>query len=189
MELSTAIKGRRSIRRFKPDKVSKQIIQDILDIALWAPSAMNKQDWRFVVVQGQKKDDFLKISAGAYVDFKPMLEKNFKDKPKVMEHMKSFFETYGGAPVIILAYAGKLPDGQNDVWSVSLACQNIMLAAYEAGLGTVWTDGVVFFKEKEINELMGIKDRKLVCVIPVGYPAEEPKAAPRGEGRVQWMGF
>jgi nitroreductase len=189
MELSKVIKGRRSVRRFKSDPIPRNVLEGILDLALWAPSAMNRQDWYFVVVQGQKKEEFLKLSAGAFEHFKPMLEKNFKDKPKIMEGMKVFFETYGGAPVVIMAYAGKLPTGQDDVWSVSLAVQNLMLAAYGAGLGTVWTDGVVFVKEKEINELMEIKDRKLVCVIPIGYPAEEPKAPPRREGRIQWAGF
>ena len=189
MELSKIIKERRSVRRFKADPLPQNVLQGILDLALWAPSAMNKQDWYFLVVQGQKKEEFLKISASAFEHFKPMLEKNFKDKPKIIEGMKVFFETYGCAPVIIMAYAGKLPNGQDDVWSVSLAVQNLMLAAYEAGLGTVWTDGVVFVKEKEINDLMMIKDRKLVCVIPLGYPAEEPKTPPRREGRIQWVGF
>jgi nitroreductase len=189
MELSEVIKGRRSVRKFKPDPVNRSIIENVLELALWAPSAMNRQDWQFVVVQGPMKEEFLKISASAFDQFKPMLEKTFKDKPKIVEGMKSFFETYGGAPIIILAYAGKLPNGQDDVWSISLAVQNLMLAAYEAGLGTAWTDGVVFAKEKEINDLLGIQGKKLVCVIPLGYPAEEPKKPPRREGAIQWIGF
>ena len=189
MELSEVIKGRRSVRKFKPDPVNRSIIENVLELALWAPSAMNRQDWQFVVVQGPMKEEFLKISASAFDQFKPMLEKTFKDKPKIIGGMKSFFETYGGAPNIILAYAGKLPNGQDDVWSISLAVQNLMLAAYEAGLGTAWTDGVVFAKEKEINDLLGIQGKKLVCVIPLGYPSEEPKKPPRREGAIQWIGF
>ncbi|OPY87570.1 MAG: 5,6-dimethylbenzimidazole synthase [Smithella sp. PtaU1.Bin162] len=189
MRLSEIIKRRRSVRKFKSDPISKDLLEKIMDLATWAPSAMNRQDWHFVILQGSQKDDFLKISTTAFEHFKPVLEKNFKDKPKIIEGMKIFFETYGNAPVIIMAYAGKLPTGQDDVWSVSLAVQNLMLSAYEEGLGTVWTDGVVFTKEKEINDLIGIKDRKLVCVIPIGYPAEEPKAPPRREGRIQWIGF
>ncbi|PKM87977.1 MAG: hypothetical protein CVU87_08505 [Firmicutes bacterium HGW-Firmicutes-12] len=191
MDLTAAIKERRSIRKFKKDPIPKQFLEDILELAIWAPSAMNRQDWHFLVVQGQKKEELLKISASSFQQFfRPKLEKTFKDKPKIIEGMRAFSETYGDAPVIILAYAGKMPDGQqDDVWSTSLAVQNLMMAAYERGLGTVWTDGVVFAKEQEINELMGIVDKKLVCVIPIGYPAETPKVPPRRSERIEWIGF
>ena len=54
MELSEAIKGRRSVRRFRPDPVQRDVIERILELAQWAPSAMNRQDWRFIVVEGEK---------------------------------------------------------------------------------------------------------------------------------------
>jgi nitroreductase len=187
MELSEVIKGRRSVRRFKPEPVPKDVIENILELAQWAPSAMNQQDWRFIVVEGAKKEALLKITATAFDHFKPILEKNFPDKPKVLEASKRFFETYGNAPVIVLAYGGHFPTGQADPYSISLAVQNLLLAAHDAGLGAVWADAAVFFKEKEINELMGMEGRKLVCLIPIGYPDETPKAPPRREGRIQWF--
>jgi nitroreductase len=187
MELSAAIRGRRSIRRFKPDPVPREVIDKILELAQWAPSAMNMQDWRFIVVEGDKKNALLKITATAFDHFRPVLEKNFPDKPKVIEASKRFFETYGGAPVIILAYGGRFPTGQEDHYSISLAVQNLLLAAHDEGLGAVWADAAVFFKEKEISGLMGMEGRKLACLIPVGYPDETPKAPPRREGRVQWL--
>jgi nitroreductase len=188
MELSDAIKGRRSVRRFKPDAVPQDVIAKILDLAVWAPSGMNRQVWHFVVVQGPQKDEFLKISAAAFDEFRPLLEKNFKDKPKIVEGMKRFFDTYGGAPVLVFAYAGKLPNGDDDVCSTAAAVQNLLLAAHEAGLGTVWTDGVII-KEAEINSLLGVEGQKLISVIPLGYPDEVPKAPPRREGKVVWVGF
>lgn len=188
MKLSDAIKGRRSVRRFKPEPVPQNIIADLLDLAMWAPSGMNRQDWYFVVVQGDKKDEFLSISAEAFEEFRPLLEKNFKDKPKIVEGMKTFFNTYGGAPVIVFAYAGKLPNGDDDVCSTTAAAQNLLLAAHSAGLGAVWTDGVLT-KEAAVNQLLGVEDKKLVSVIPIGYPDETPKAPPRRAGRVEWIGF
>ncbi len=189
MEMSEAIRGRRSIRRFKNDPVPKETLEKVLELAQWAPSAMNMQDWRFVVLQGAKKEALLKITGSAFEDFKPTLEKYFKDKPKVIEAGKLFLETLGGAPVVILAYGGKFPNGKEDPYSVSLAVQNLLLAVHEAGLGAVWADAAVFFKEKAINAFMGVEGRKLVCLIPVGYPDESPKAPPRREDRVQWIVF
>lgn len=189
MELSEAIRSRRSIRRFKPDPVPLETLEKIIELAQWAPSAMNRQDWRFILVAGGKKEALLKITATAYESFRPVLEKNFPDNPRVLEASKKFFETYGGAPVIIAAYGGRFPTGKEDPYSISLAVQNLLLAAHDAGLGAVWADAAVFFKEKEINELLGMEGRKLVCLVPVGYPAESPKAPPRKEGRVTWDGF
>ena len=189
MELEEAIKGRRSVRKFKPDPVSKEVIEHLLELAMWAPSGMNRQEWYFVVVQGEKIEEMKKIIAEAFQDFKPRLEKVFADKPKVIEATKQFFETYGGAPVFIFAYCGKSPDGQNwDTNSTAVAVQNLLLAVYEAGLGATWTDGIRS-REKEINEALGIDDKQLLCVLPIGYPDETPRVPPRREGRVEWVGF
>jgi len=189
MELADAVRGRRSIRRFKPDPVSREVLEKILELAQWAPSAMNGQDWRFMVLRDPEKEKLLRISGSAFEDFRPTLEANFKDKPRVIEAAKVFMETLGGAPVVILAYGGKFPDGRDDPYSVALAVQNLLLAAHDAGLGAVWADAAVFFREKEINALLGMEGRKLACIIPVGYPAEAPKAPSRREGRVRWIGF
>ncbi len=188
MELGEAIKGRRSVRRFKSQPVSKEILQKILEAAIWAPSGMNRQEWYFAVVQGEKKEALLKIFGSAFEVFRPNLEKVFADKPKIVEGMKLFFRTYGGAPVLILAYAGKGPSGQWDTHSTACAVQNLLLAAHAEGLGAVWTDGVVA-KETEINAVLGIEGRKLVAAIPIGYPDEVPRVPPRREARVEWIGF
>jgi len=189
MELAEVIKGRRSVRKFKPDPVLKEMLKGILDLAIWAPSGMNRQEWYFVVVQGEKVEEMKKIFADAFQDMKPRLEKVFADKPKIIAATKEFFETYGGAPVFIFAYCGKGPDGKTwDTNSTAVAVQNLQLAVYEAGLGSTWTDGILG-KEKEINEALGIKDKKLACVLPVGYPDEVPRVPPRREGRVEWLGF
>jgi nitroreductase len=188
MELAEAIKGRRSIRKFKPDPVPREILEGILELALWAPSGMNRQEWSFVVVRGEKIEEMKKVFADAFNDIKPRMEKVFAGKPKIIEATRTFFETYGGAPVFIFAYAGKGPGGGWDTNSTAVAVQNLLLAVHEAGLGATWTDGIMG-KEKEINEALGITDKKLVCVLPIGYPDEVPKVPPRREGRVKWIGF
>ena len=62
MELIDAIKGRRSVRKFKPDPVSKEVIEGLLELAQWAPSGMNRQEWFFLVVQGEKKEELKQVS-------------------------------------------------------------------------------------------------------------------------------
>jgi nitroreductase len=188
MELVEAIKGRRSVRKFKSQEVPREALEKMLELAMWAPSGMNRQEWYFVVVRGQKREELLNIFDSAFETFRPNLEKVFSGKGKMIEAMKHFFQTYGGAPVFILAYAGKSASGQWDTHSTAVALQNLFLAAHAEGLGTVWSDGILV-KETEINALMGVEEKKLVAVVPVGYPDEVPRIPPRREGRVQWIGF
>lgn len=61
MDLREAIMGRRSIRKYKPDPVPKQLLQEIIELAFWAPLPMNRQDGSFIVVQGKQKEDLLLI--------------------------------------------------------------------------------------------------------------------------------
>jgi nitroreductase len=154
MELVEAIKGRRSVRKFKAQEVPREKLEKILELAIWAPSGMNRQEWYFVIVRGEKREALLKIFDSAFETFRPNLEKVFAGKAKILEGMKHFFQTYGGAPVFILDYAGKSASGQWDTHSTAVALQNLFLAAYAEGLGTVWSDGILV-KEPEINALMG----------------------------------
>lgn len=59
MDLYEAIKGRRSIRGFKPDPVPKEVLERIFEMAIWALSGMNLQNWYFVVVTGDRKKALL----------------------------------------------------------------------------------------------------------------------------------
>jgi len=92
MELAEVIKGRRSVRRFTPDQIPKEVLEHLLNIAIWAPSAMNRQEWYFIVIQGAKVEEMKKIFADAFEDIKPRLEKVFADKPKIIAATKEFLK-------------------------------------------------------------------------------------------------
>ena len=188
MELAQAIRERRSVRKFRSDPVRKQVLEKILELGSWAPSGMNRQPWYFIVVQGQKAEELKTIFGAAGEVMRPRLEKRFADKPKIVESTLEFFRTYGGAPVFILAYAGSSPGGGFDTNSTAVAVQNLQLAIHEAGLGSTWTDGIMG-EEEAINQAVGVTDKKLLCVLPVGVPDEVPRVPPRQEGRIEWVGF
>jgi nitroreductase len=188
MELAQAIRERRSVRKYRPDPVPRETLEHILELATWAPSGMNRQPWHFIVVRGEKAEELRSIFSEAGEDMRPRLEARFPDRPKIVESTLEFFRTYGGAQVFILAYAGASTSSGWDTNSTAVAVQNLLLAAHEAGLGATWTDGIMG-KEASINEALGVTDKKLVCVVPVGYPDEVPRVPPRREGRIEWIGF
>ncbi|BAT71893.1 NAD(P)H-flavin oxidoreductase [Thermosulfidibacter takaii ABI70S6] len=190
MELREAILGRRSVRKYKSNPVPKEVIEDIMNHAIWAPSGMNRQNWYFIVATGPWRDKVVEICKRAYQEYiGKKVEKVFQHKPKVIEETKSFFATLGGAPVVILAFAEPGPESEKtDIQSVAAAIQNLLLLAYEKGLGTCWMTGPISHGE-EFKKLFGIEDKNFVALITLGYPDEKPKAPPRRPNKVKYVGF
>ncbi len=191
MELKEAILGRRSVRRYKPQVPPKEVLEEIMEYAIWAPSGMNRQNWYFVVATGRWRDEVVRICERAYREYiGKKVERVFRHKPKVVEETKSFFATLGGAPVVILAFAEPGPESERtDIQSVAAAIQNLLLLAYERGLGTCWMTGPISHGE-EFKKLFGIDDNKyFVALITLGYPDESPKPPPRRQGKVMFVGF
>ena len=186
--LEKIIKERRSHRIYQDRDVERDKLEKILELAMWAPSAMNRQQWFFVVVGGERLQKLRDILSKAYEKILPRLERFYADNPKVISFTKRFFQTLGNAPVVIFAYYIPTGDDYSDVQSVSAAIQNMLLAAHALGLGTCWMTGPVHV-EDEINQALGVRDKKLVAVVTVGYPAKKPPVPPRRdvEKKIVWM--
>jgi nitroreductase len=189
VELYEAIKGRRSVRKFKTTPVPKDLIEKIFEVALWAPSGMNRQNWKFFVLAGERKEGLLSISSTSLQYLEPQLQQLYAEKPKIIESTRRFFKRLGEAPIVVCAYFE--PANMEDVTSfqnVAAAIQNLLLAAHAEGLGTCWMTGPVTVAN-EISRFLGVKDMTLVAITPMGYPDETPKVPPRRPDRVVYQGF
>jgi len=170
METLEAIRTRRSIRKYSDQSVEPENLQTLLEAVQQAPSWSNKQCWRLVVVQDQEVR--ARISELSFVE--------------------SFFATYGykanpaqkalaQAPVVIVACAdpsqsGDLNGQQYYMTDTGIAMQNLMLAAHDQGLGSVF---VGVFDEEELKKLLDIPSHvRIVGLFPLGYPAGEVKGGP-----------
>jgi len=170
MEMLEAVRGRRSIRKYKSTPVSDEDVNAVLEAARWAPSWANTQCARFIVVRDPETKAKL---AEAMVPPTPAV-------PAI-----------GEAPVVIVACAelgksgykkGSPVTNKGDTWfmfDVALAMQNLALAAHSRGMGTVH---VGIFDAPKVEEILGIPEGVAVVeMTPLGYPDEEPKAPPRKE--------
>lgn len=157
MDVFTAIAGRRSIRSYKNKEVEEEKIGRIIEAGRLAPSAGNRQEWKFVIARN--KENRLKLAKAAY-------DQNF----------------IAEAPVVIVACATEskavMPCGEKAYTvDLSIAVSYMILAAYELGLGTCWIGA---FKEEEAKEVLGIPDHiRVVALFPVGYPDQNPAQRPR----------
>jgi len=167
MNVIEAIKGRRSIRKYKPDSVSDKALEAVLDAARWAPSWANTQCVRWVVVRD--------------ADTKARLADTLSTANPAANAMRA-------VPVVLVACAetgtsgckGGQPRTDKGDWfmfDTALAVQNLTLAAHELGLGTVQ---VGLFDARKVEELLQVPSGvRVVELIPLGHPAEQP----RGPGR------
>ena len=105
MELFEVIKTRRSIRRFKDIPVPKELLEEVIELALWAPSNYNLQGWYFVIARGEKKGRIIAAIAKNTETWVTNVKKLFPEK--MVKIIQEFFATMGGAPVMIFVYTDK----------------------------------------------------------------------------------
>lgn len=195
MDVFEAIRLRRSVRQYRPEPVKREDILTVLDAANQAPSAMNRQQWEFVVVTGVKIAE-MGESFRRIIEEYTRNEKSsrMKGSPFSREDFIRFAATYGGAPVVIvvLTDTAETEDFQRaNLESASAAMENLLLAATALGLGTCWMTGPLQ-DERSLRRILGISpDREFVAVTPLGYPADIPEASPNQnyglEEKVRWV--
>jgi nitroreductase len=155
MDVFEAIKGRRSIRQFTDEPIGKDELEKLLDAARWAPTASNQQRWRFVVVTS----------------------------PSVKELIKKFAPGIFAMPAAFIVICVEKEPGAHP-WAeatyladCAIAAQNVMLAAYEMGIGSC---PALSYAKVAIREILNLPEGvEPLLVITLGYPAEDPEPPPR----------
>lgn len=155
MNIYEIIKKRRSVRAYKDEPISEKSLNKILEAGRLAPSAHNSQDYKFIVVKDEKiRKELASIKAS---------------------HNQRFFAK---APVIIVAIALKpeylLSSGVPAyALDLGIAIDHMTLAAAEEGLGTCWIGA---FDQEVVKRILNVPEKyKVVALLPIGFPADEPE--------------
>lgn len=194
-EFYSLLESRKSIRQYKSDSVPKEVLERILQAGMQAPSGKNRQNWRFIVVTGSKRDEYLKYSQKSWEGIKAVLAKRLK--PSLYQFTERFFYTLGNAPVIIFAYSHNDAEERyhTSIGSVYMAVENMNLACLVEGLGAC-TMGAPLEIKQDVDQFLGVDkleeyqrgELELLCAMVCGYPDHNPPKAPRQlEGRVTWL--
>lgn len=154
-EVIECIMTRKSVRQFLPKEVSNDTIEIILKAGMAAPTAVNKQPWKFVVL---KDKDLLKILSDS------------------MPNTRTATATMA---IVVCGDMSKALEGNaREFWvqDCSAATENILLAAHSLNLGAVWTGLYPNIERANfVARLLELENKYIpLCVIPVGYPAENP---------------
>lgn len=179
MEVFTAIKGRRSCRKFLPDTVNEGLVEKILEAAIWAPSSGNSQPWEFIVIKDQ---NIKKKIHDAFEECKRTLYER-SGLAWVDKYQARFLLE---APVIIAVIgdtekAGihKFLEGTeaNYQHACAAAIQNMLLIAHAEGLGSLW---FTLFDPKTMKKTLDLDSSKEpLALICLGKAADSPMQTPR----------
>ncbi|MEQ8674980.1 MAG: nitroreductase family protein [Aggregatilineales bacterium] len=177
-----AIADRRSIRRYTESPVPREIIEGILEAAIWSPSAHNRQPWRFCVIQDDSMKHQLASAMGARL--RRDLQADAVPQAVIDADVNRSYDRITGAPVLIalcmtMADMDSYPDEKRAtneymmaVQSVAMAGQNILLVAHEFGLGACWMCAPLFCPDVVVSALELPEDWQPQGLITLGYPAE-----------------
>jgi len=202
------MKSRRSIRRFKPECPSREMVLRLIEAAVTAPSASNKQPWRFLIITNRTVIEQLAAAVRNAVDhvarhIEPASEQMFRN-------YGDYFTRFENAPAVIVTLFRSLTVLSNLVDSnlpstvrgrihrmerdsgligVSMAMQNLLLMAHESGLGASGMTGPLV-ADDEIRRILEISPSwEVAGLIPIGFPAEEPPGTGRkpAENVISWI--
>jgi nitroreductase len=169
MEVSDAIKGRRSIRKYKGDPVSDEVLDEVLEAVRWSPSWANTQCWEVVVI---KEPEVKAKVAEALPPTNPALS------------------SLTDAPVLLVFCAmrnrsgykkGEITTDKGDwfMFDIGLAVENLCLTAHSLGLGTVI---IGLFDAKKVEGVLSVPENiSVVAMTPLGYPEQQVSAPKRKE--------
>ena len=194
MDVSEAIKKRRSIRKFKPDPIPEEKIRLLLESARLAPSGTNTQPWRFVVIKDNDTKKKLQEAAHnqRHIGRAPVIIvccadlKAFKEFPKRVDELIESGALPERTREVFIPYLKKGMDTVTKdalmvaaAANVAIAVEHIVLQAVEIGLGTCW---VRWYEDNKVKEILDIPEHvEVMALLPIGVPDEDPSRRPRLE--------
>lgn len=188
---------RRSIRKFLSTPIPKEDIVEIIQSGIKAPSSKNRQPWKFIVVQGREKEEMLEAFRLGII----REENGNALLPQSKQHIaaaKHTVDIMAAAPVIVLvvnslgkSILSELTAEERiyeicNIQSIGASIQNMLLAAQEKRIGSLWICDI-YFAYSELCDWLN-SEGQLVAAIAFGYPDEFPQARPRNnlENVVVW---
>ncbi len=181
MNTLETISARRSIRKFKDLPLSEEKMNTILKAATLAPSGKNRQPWKFILVREDKRSEMVAAMRRGIAKIKEsgMDVGSSERSAYIMEEAPItvfIFNPYGKYPWLPHSLRESF-ENLVDIQSVGAAIQNMLLAAQELGVGSLWICNI-FYAYEELCTWLG-EEGEMVAAISLGYPDEAPDSRPR----------
>jgi len=170
------ILDRRTIKSFKNNPISTEVIIELLNVAKWAPNHKLTEPWRFQLYVDEGKEKFVQ----AYIDSQTKVD---GEVPEKVNRKAQYFRDIPVHLVVIMPEDPRQRRWDEDYGAVSSLIQNFQLAAWESGIGMIWrTNDWVY--DPVFREGIDVQPgEKVVATLMIGYPKHTPEAQPRTDIR------
>lgn len=194
MDVLEAIHTRRTIKSYAPNPVPRELVEQVLEAAVWAPNHRLTEPWEFVVVQGEPLQRLAELRRQMTVDWLGSQRPNGEpvSPERRAREGDDAYRKAAAAPVTIAVSMAQHPDPtirEEDYAAAAAAIQNMMLAARGLGLGAFWsTNRLIDYPQA--RALLGVPDeRRIIGLVQLGYPAQERGARRTpAAARTRWLG-
>jgi nitroreductase len=196
METMAAIENRRSIRKFSGREIDKDIIEKIIAAGILAPSGKNAQPWKYIVVTGKNKTEMLKAmkegienekSGNGIIMHHKQVSTSAEYTMKIMEEAPITIFVLNAVEKIKLTQTIEEKLGEMvNIQSIGASIQNMILAAFDYGIGSLWICDI-YFAYRELSKWLHT-DQQIIAAVSFGYADEKPPTRPRKrmEDVVEW---
>lgn len=181
--LKELIRSRRAIRRYTDEPVPNEMIRDLLETAMWSPSAHNRQPWRFAVLT--QFADKAKLANGMGERLRRDRSADNDPSPAIEADVQRSYERITGAPVVIIVCVSmedmgvygdlrrRSAEKTMAIQSVAMAAQSLWLLAHDAGLGCCWLCAPLFVPKLVQKTLDLPNDWEPQGLLTLGWPAQK----------------
>lgn len=174
MDLDKVISNRKTIRKFKNQDVPSQYLFEIIQSAMLAPSAKNRQPWRFYILDDKQKNDIVDMMY-LWADTYKYIHTSIKGSANQMKSANKAIIIYTPN---YHSKTKKTYFKKPDYLSLGAAIEHMNLKCFDLGLGCTWLCDTLYV-EDEINEYLNIKDLEQVSTLIIGYPEDIPERRER----------
>lgn len=175
MELKECINLRCSARSYKSLNVKKEDILDIIECARLAPSAANRQNWYFIVLQDKAKDNIVNFMEKHLKEINNVIKSTGHETLDYNPYLSALesIDVINQASTLILVFRHNDEKWlQGDYLSIGCAVEHMVLRATDLSLGSLWIRDVIYLRH-EITELFNLNSMELVTGLVIGYPKQE----------------
>ncbi len=174
MTVIEAIKARRSVPKLRHDPLPREVLEQMLEAAVWAPNHRLTEPWRFYVIGGEgAKRRFAEIRRHLRAATFPN-----PDAPEAQKALERVYNDTLATPALIMVTVHQAADAEQreeDLGATFIALQNLMLAGVELGVGTYLRTGPLLV-DPDVRAMLNLEDdRRIIAIVYAGYPAEVPQ--------------
>ncbi len=183
MEVLDALRSRRSVRRFTKQPIPQSLLQEILSVAPWVPNHHVSQPWRFIVITGDSLTLLADLRAQAVLKKRQGQATAQERSDKAREE----FKTVGAVIAVVQKVDAEPTRREEDYAAMAMATYNIMLAAWDRGIGSYWNTGPLV-QDSAVHDWLGLNsDERPIAFLRMGYPDTIPvtRRTPIEE-RLEW---